>query len=122
MGISDERLRELAEDLARHMGIGPKPKRKLELVRPGKPLPLQPRNGMDAVTRDVIYARIRDLSRLYQLGWLVRQETEHVSGALECLTDFDLRSLRDKMERARECVVEGISFDDAGLIRCQGGV
>lgn len=112
------RLQALANLIAAEIEAAP-PRPKLRLVRREDleaPEPAQ----MDPQTRDIIYRRIRDLARMYWLGWLVRQETEHVGGIIECLSDDDLRALRDKMERARECRVEGIAFDDAGLVRQQG--
>lgn len=120
MAITDERLRELAQQMAALMAPPSPTKPVLTLVRPGKAVPFQ-RKGLDPQTRDVIYARIRDLSKMYWLAWLVRQETAHVNCVIECLTDEALCKLRDDMERARECRVEGIAFDDAGLVRSHGG-
>lgn len=113
-----DRIAELiALRAARKQGLPPKLRlvdaEKLRRVLPEAPAP----GGMDAVTRDVIYARIRDLSRMYWLGWLVRQETMYVQGTVELLDDDALSDLLDRMERARECREEGIGFSEAGLVR-----
>lgn len=71
---------------------------------------------MDAISRDAVLARIRDLRRMYRLGWLVRQETFNVA-ALECLEDRELSALLQDMERARECLQDDVSFEEAGLVR-----
>ena len=111
-----EKFEALARMIAAEMkGAPPKPKLRLVRREDLEPVVLP---GLDAITRDGHYARIRDLSRMYWLKWLVRQETEHVAGALEMLSDDELIALRGKMEKARECRVEGIGFDEIpGLVR-----
>lgn len=70
----------------------------------------------DAVTRDCRLKRIRWLAKAYGLRWLVDQHCFGRSGPDE-LGASELVALHSDMERARECAAEGISYEDAGLIR-----
>lgn len=75
---------------------------------------------LDDITRDLHRKRIRFLAHGYRLQWLVDQALLKV-GRLEDLSDAGLLSLHADIERARECVMEGVSFDDAGLVRSTSG-
>lgn len=70
----------------------------------------------DSITRASILQRVRYLQRAYNLQWLVEQATFDSPG-LDCLDDQSLSALLRDIERARECVAEGISFDEAGLVK-----
>lgn len=111
--MDNDAMRKLANEVAAGMGFKTGKRRRLRAVRDDA----QDVPGMTALQRDVLYARIKDLARMYWLAWLVRQETSHVLGVVECLSDDALSALLEKMERARECRVEGIAFDEAGLVR-----
>jgi len=74
-----------------------------------------PEQLLDAVTRNAYLMRIRTVRDGYRLHWLVNQESFGVS-ALECLDDATLIDMLQKLEKARECITEGISFEDAGLV------
>lgn len=71
---------------------------------------------MQPFERDMRYQLIRDIARLHDLHWLVRKETQHVDGVIERLDDAGIIRLHDTMRRAQECILEGVGFDDAGLI------
>ena len=111
MGMTDRQLQELAEQVAVTMGKA-RPKPRLALVEPDA----QP-EGMTALQRDVIYSRIRDIGNLYWLNWLIRQETMHVLGVMECLSDDELNALLAKMERGMEARMDGVPFEEVGLVR-----
>lgn len=69
----------------------------------------------DSITRDCMYKRIRWLRDAYHLQFLIDQATFNRPN-IESLEDADLSQLLRDMERARECAVDGISYDDAGLV------
>lgn len=71
---------------------------------------------LDEIAREAHIRRIRWLARAFRLQWLMDQSTFHVA-SIECLDDSDLSALLRDMERARECMHDDVSFEDAGLIR-----
>lgn len=112
MSVSRSEITELAKQVASKMGIKTGRKaRGLALVQDGI------QAGMNAMQRDVVYSRIRDLGNLYWLNWLIRQETMHVLGVMECLTDDELTALLVKVERGVEARMDGVAFEDVGLVR-----
>lgn len=109
------RLEALARMIAREIERAPA-RPDLRLVKPVN-ASLGSHSQLSAAGRKVTCDRIRDLANLYRLDWLVRQETESCFGSLEQLHDADLIKLRATIERARECFIEGIAFDEVGLVR-----
>lgn len=85
---------------------------KLTLV----PRPTVKKRSLDSVTRDSIYRRVRFLARRYAIEFLIEQATFDMPG-LDHLEDSALTALLNDMETARECIEEGISLEDAQLIR-----
>lgn len=72
----------------------------------------------DSVTRECRLQRIRWLARTYSLKWLVNQHTFGLA-SIDCLEDADLLECHRELEKARECIAEGIPLEDVGLIRTQ---
>jgi hypothetical protein len=103
-------LEALAEALAEKVRRSKREKPKLRLVQPARP------TIFDAITRASILSRIRWLSKSYRdLQMLVDQATFNMPG-LDSMEDTQLSALLRDLERARECCLEGIPFDDAELI------
>jgi hypothetical protein len=71
---------------------------------------------LDSIARDAHLKRITFLERRYSLRWLVDQQCFGVA-SVTLLEDCDLIRLLSMMERARECIAEGVSFEDADLVR-----
>lgn len=110
MTLSDEEVRELGRLLAARRGEGRRERPKLRLVVPPTP------KLLDHLARDAHLRRVAQLRKAFRLDWLVEQATFNVA-SVSCLEDCDLIRLLDDMERARECIADGVSFDDAELWR-----
>ena len=88
-----------------------------ELANGGITLPLYDAAPARApgITRRYYLRRIRWLSEAYGLAWMIDQAT--LGNRLDSLHDGELHSLLCDMEQGRRCCVEGVGFDDAGLVR-----
>lgn len=73
----------------------------------------------DPITREFRLRRIRWVAKYYKLRWLIDQHSFGIK-KLEDLDDCKLLDLHRDMEKARECMDEGVSVVDAGLIRHMG--
>lgn len=104
-------LEALAEVIAARVS-GQQPSRPLLRVVP-KPKPTL----FDGITRESIFRRVRFLRDRYRLQFLIDQATFNLPN-MECLDDAPLSKLLRDMEAARECIADGISFEDCGLINC----
>jgi len=107
-------LEALAEVISKQVK-GVRPRRPQLRLVPSKVAPEQ--RGFDDVTRDSITRRVQFLARRYGTGFLVEQATFDVAGGIAGLSDEQLSALLNDMERARECITEGICLEDAQLIR-----
>lgn len=114
MAMSRERLRELAQEMAKHMGIEAKPTPQLRLV--GNPVESSRPRRFDSITRASHIDRIRYLSRGYGLNWLIEQATFDRPG-LDSLDDDELIQLHRDMDKAMDCIRDGVAFEDADLVR-----
>lgn len=76
--------------------------------------------GLDSVTRESHIKMIGHLRRSYGLQVLIDQATFGI-GSLDRLGDDELVALHRDMESGRDCCIDGVSLEDAGLIRPQFG-
>lgn len=118
MGISNERLKELAQVLAAFQQDRKAPQLRVVGEIAERPLSSDDNHPCPG-DRRVLSCRIRDLVSLYDLGWLMRQETSHVGFRLELLSLSELSDILDRLQRAMNCPVDDVSYMDAGLIRSE---
>lgn len=122
MAISETRLRELAAQMAALMQDPEhkKPARpQLRLVQPAAALPA---DRMDAITRESHLKLIGHLRRRWgrPMQELIDQACFGVA-APEQLGDEELVTLHRDLERAQDCMRDGVTFEDAGLLRSRYG-
>lgn len=122
MAVSDERLREIAIKLAEAMDGGKKAAPVLKLVQPSSTTPAARHpSRMDSITRESHIRLISSLRRYYKpygMDLIVNQALIG-KGSLDQLSDDELVDLTRSIDRARECISDGISFEEAGLLRSQ---
>lgn len=110
MALTNDEVQELARILDARAGLGRKVRPKLRLITPPTP------KLLDHIAREAHLRRIAYLKQRYQLGWLVDQATFDVA-SVSVLEDCDLIRLLCDMERALECILDGVPFEDADLVR-----
>lgn len=115
MALNEDRLQELAQRLARAMDGGQPERPVLRLVesRPSR---------MDAITRESHCRMIRHMRRRWghDMQMIIDQACFGVPG-IEGLDDDALIELHRDLERAQDCIRDGVSFEDAGLLRSRYG-
>ncbi|WP_253256700.1 hypothetical protein [Stenotrophomonas sp. VV52] len=82
-------------------------------------MPVPARSSFDSVVRESHIRMIRSLARTYrQFGMqlIVDQATLGKSGVDE-LSDTELIALHRDLDRARECIRDDVSFEEAGILR-----
>ena len=111
--MSEHEVSQLVAILERKLGTQfPAPKPGLSVVKEAAPQ----RRCFDSITRASHIDRIRYLSRGYGLSWLVEQATFDRPG-LDCLEDDELIQLHRDMDKALDCIRDGVAFEDADLVR-----
>ncbi|TDB29740.1 hypothetical protein ATCM_12615 [Stenotrophomonas sp. ATCM1_4] len=65
---------------------------------------------------------IRSLTRAYRpFGFQLLVDQATIGrAAIEDLSDTELLALHRDLDRARECLTDGVSFEEAGLLRSLG--
>jgi hypothetical protein len=111
--VDQARVRQLAEMI--EANIQPPQERARPALRVVRDEPPE-RRFMLPHERDMRYSLIRDIARVHGIQWFLRRELEHVGGIIEHLDDAGLVGLHATMRRAQDCILEGIGFDDAGLM------
>ncbi|WP_260476882.1 hypothetical protein [Stenotrophomonas sp. 278] len=128
--MSNKKFEELAKRLAARTDQlrADQPERPtLRLVRSGKPvdpdeLLADGSRGQDMIMRDWHCRMIRNIRRRCgEAGQHVIDQACRGVMDIESLAYEDLLQLHKDMERAEECLREGISFHDAGLLRTYYG-
>jgi hypothetical protein len=78
--------------------------------------------GLDEITRDSHFRMIRHIRRRWgqPMQLLIDQACFGLAG-IEQLDDQQLEALHRDLERAQDCMRDGVSFEDVGLIKSRYG-
>lgn len=109
-----EKTEALLAKLQERIAAAPPDKPRLRLVRSTGV------GALDQVTRESHIKMIGHLQKRYGLKVLVDQATFGI-GSVDELDDDSLVQLHRDLVRAGECIADGISLEDAGLLRSSCG-
>lgn len=114
-------MNELVSLLRQRVKSAPGGKPQLQIVGAAAAAPVR---RMDAVERDSRIRWMRALARAYRgfgMDLIVKQAMVGRRW-MEDMTDDELIELHRNMDRARECLSDGVTFEEAGLLRSHGEV
>lgn len=113
MAISDEKVRQLAAQVSAYVSAQhavQKCSRRIIV-----PEHARAPGSLDDARREATLRRIHFLAGRFDLYWLIEQRTN--GGPAADLTDDDLLALGRECEKALQCIEDGVSFYDAGLVK-----
>lgn len=120
MAISEERARQIAAEVSAYIAAQREVQKVAAKPRLYVPESARAPGALSDDERAWLLRRIHFVAGRYGLYWLVDQQLAE-PGTIDAADDAKVSDVRRVMEKALKCMQEGVSFDDAGLVRYAEG-